>query len=178
MGTAKGSARRRSLVALTLLAFAALAAPPVSAFPPEEFGPDTFEYSFVGFTCDGFDILIEGTGTQRVTAYFDAAGNVTRIAVYGRFPADVLTNLTTGRSVVNRGEFQEQIVGDPETGTFTKTVTGHRNFVNDPGLGATVREVGRITYLDAEQTLVGVEAGHHDLAFDEQYQPVFCAVLS
>ena len=40
---------------------------------------------------------------------------------------------------------------DVATDTWTKTITGHRYFVNEPGSGVTVRDVGRIQYGDLEQ---------------------------
>ena len=50
--------------------------------------------------------------------------------------------------------------------------------VNEPGVGATIRDVGRIVYGDLAQTIVLWEAGKHDLALDEAFQPIFCAALA
>jgi hypothetical protein len=61
---------------------------------------------------------------------------------------------------------------------LTKTITGFRYMVNKPGIGATVRDVGRITYGDVEQTIVLWEAGEHDFALDEAIEPTFCAALA
>ena len=145
---------------------------------PERFGPFEVEYSFVGFNCDGFDVLIEGAGTDEFIVWSDAAGEVERIVYRARYPHDTLTNLSTGRSIVNRGEFQETIVPDPSTGDYIKTITGYRYLVNEPGSGVTVRDVGRITYGDLAQTIVLWEAGHHDLAFDAQIEEAFCGALA
>ena len=145
---------------------------------PEHFGPFEVEYSFVGFNCDGFDVLIEGAGADEFTIWSDAAGEVEKILYRARYPHDTLTNLSTGRSIVNRGEFQETIVRDPSTGDFIKTITGFRYLVNEPGSGVTVRDVGRITYGDLAQTIVLWEAGHHDLALDAQIQESFCSDLA
>jgi hypothetical protein len=145
---------------------------------PERFGPFVQEYSFVGFNCDGFDVLIEGSGTDEFVIWSNAAGEVERIVYRARYPGDTLTNLSTGRSVVNRGEFQETIVPDPTTGDYIKTITGYRYFVNERGAGVTIRDVGRITYGDLAQTIVLWEAGHHDLAFDAQIEAAFCGALA
>ena len=169
---------RRSLMVVALLALAALTASPVSAVAPERFGPTTYDYTFVGFSCDGFDIQIAGAGTDRATVFFDGSGEVTKVTYYGRFPHDVMTNTVTGRSIVVRGEFQELIDRTPGTDEFTKSVVGFRYLVNEPGVGVTIRDVGRITYGDLEQTIVSWQAGEHDLALDDQLQPTFCAALS
>ncbi len=117
-------------------------------------------------------------GTDEFVVWSDAAGEVERIVYRARYPHDTLTNLSTGRSIVVRGEFQETIVRDPSTGDFIKTITGFRYLVNEPGAGVTVRDVGRITYGDLEQTIVLWEAGHHDLALDAQIEESFCSALA
>ena len=117
-----------AMVSATLTAGTAAA-----AGGPERFGPFEVEYSFVGFNCDGFDVLIEGAGTDEFVVWSDAAGDVEKIVYRARYPYDTLTNLSTGRSIVNRGEFQETIVPDPSTGDYIKTITGFRYLVNEPG---------------------------------------------
>jgi hypothetical protein len=149
-----------------------------AAAGPEHFGPFEVEYSFVGFNCDGFDVLIEGASTDAFTVWSDATGEVEKILYRARPQHDTLTNLTTGKSIIVRGEFQETIVRDPSTGDFIKTITGFRYLVNEPGTGVTVRDVGRITYGDLAQTIVLWEAGYHDLALDAQIEPAFCAALA
>lgn len=59
--------------------------------------------------CDGFDILIEGSGTDSFTVFRDDAGEVTKVIYRARYPHDVSTNTVTGRSIVVRGEFNEFI---------------------------------------------------------------------
>jgi hypothetical protein len=95
-----------------------------------------------------------------------------------RYPHDVLTNTVTGRSVVVRGEFNEFVERIPGTDQFMKTIVGFRYLVNEPGVGVTIRDVGRIRYADLEQTLVLWQAGEHDLALDEAFGPTFCAALA
>lgn len=74
------------------LALAALAPGAALASGPEQFGPFEDTYSFIGFECDGFDILIDGTATTSVTVWFDANGDVDRLLQRTRAPHDTLTN--------------------------------------------------------------------------------------
>jgi hypothetical protein len=145
---------------------------------PLHFGPFAQSYSFIGFNCDGFDIQIEGAGTDSFTVFLDDAGETTKVLDRARYPHDTLTNTVTGKSIVVRGEFQEVIERTPGTDEFTKTITGFRYMVNEPGVGVTIRDVGRITYGDLEQTLVLWQAGKHDLALDAAFEPTFCAALA
>ena len=157
--SARTSRSIRSLVVVAVVAAGMLAAAPVNAIAPERFGPNTFEGTFIGFNCDGFDIEIAGGGTERVTVFFDASEDLNRIVYYGRFPHDVLTNTVSGRSIVVRGEFQEFIEPTPGSDEFTKTIVGFRYMINEPGLGATIRDVGRISYAELEQLHATFRAG-------------------
>src|SRR4051812_11399575 len=148
------------------------------AAAPQTAGPFLNEYSFIGMNCDGYDILIEGAGTDTFTFYTDADGRIIRVLYRARYPHDTLTNTVTGKSIVVRGEFQETLTPIAGTDEFTKTITGHRYLVTEPGQGVTVRDVGRITYGDLEQTIELSESGKHDLVFDEQIEPTFCAALA
>jgi hypothetical protein len=168
----------RWLVAAGLMILALLAASVARAGGPLHAGPFTNSYSFIGFNCDGFDILIEGQGTDSFTVFLDDAGEVTKVIYRARYPRDTLTNTATGKSIVNRGQFQEFIERIPGTDEFTKTITGFRYMVNEPGAGVTIRDVGRITYGDLEQTIVLWQAGKHDLALDAAFEPTFCAALA
>jgi hypothetical protein len=174
-----GSALRRSarILFAGLAAIALLPGSVAAAAGPVHAGPFENTYSFVGFACDGFDVHIEGEGTDAFTIWSDDAGNVTKVLYRARYPHDTLTNTVTGRSIVVRGEFEETIEAIPGTDAFTKTITGFRYLVNEPGKGVTVREVGRIVYGDLEQTLVLWQAGKHDLALDAQLGETFCAAL-
>jgi hypothetical protein len=174
----RASARLRWLAVPVAVVTAAIASSPASAAAPAEFGPFTDSYSFIGMNCDGFDILIQGTETQRFTVFFDDSGNVTRVVKHDSAPHDTLTNTVTGKSIVVRGEFNETITPIPGTDEATKTVVGFRYMVNEPRVGVTVRDVGRITYGDLEQTIVLWQAGEHDLALDSSIEPTFCAALA
>ena len=58
-----------------------------------KFGPNTYDVTFIGFDCGDFDIEISGQGTDRVTVFFDAAGDADPgRRSSARFPHDVLTN--------------------------------------------------------------------------------------
>ena len=170
--------RMRWLVTAGLVVTALLAASAARASAPLHFGPFTNSYSFIGMHCDGFDVLIEGAGTDTFTVFLDEAGEVTKVIYRARYPHDVLTNAVTGKSIVVRGEFQEFIERIPGTDEFMKTIVGFRYLVNEPGVGATVRDVGRIVYGDLEQTIVLWQAGEHDLALDAAIEPTFCAALA
>ena len=163
------------LAVILLLSVASTSA--LASASPIHAGPFYNAYSFIGFTCPGFDILIEGAGTDEYTIWRDAEGNLEKVLYRARYPHDTLTNTVTGRSIVVRGEFQETI--EPVAGTeqFTKTITGFRYLVDEPGTGVTIRDVGRIVYGDLEQTILLWEAGGHDLVFDSQFDGVFCGAL-
>jgi hypothetical protein len=145
---------------------------------PETFGPFVDSYDFIGFDCGNFQVRIQGSSTTTFVLWFDGEANMTRLEQRTRAPQDVLTNTTTGRSIIVRGEFQEWVTRIPGTDDFNKTITGFRYMVNEPGTGVTIRDVGRIKYADLDQTIVSWEAGEHDLALDEQFTPVFCAALA
>jgi hypothetical protein len=172
--------RRRAkwLVAPGLAIAALVPASVAMASAPSQFGPFTNSYSEVGFNCDGFDILIEGTGTDSFTVFEDHAGEVTKVIYRARYPHDVLTNTVTGRSIVVRGVFNEFLERIPGTDEFTKSIVGFRYLVNEPGVGVTIRDVGRISYADLEQTIVLWQAGEHELALDEAVEPTFCSALA
>jgi hypothetical protein len=170
--------RVKWLVVPALAVAALVAASAARASAPLQFGPFTESYSSIGMNCDGFDVLVQGTQTRRFTVFLDDAGKVAKVIMYDSAPHDTLTNTVTGKSIVVRGEFSEFIERIPGTDEFTKTVVGHRYMVTEPGLGVTVRDVGRIVYGDLEQTIVLWQAGKHDLALDAAIEPTFCAALA
>ena len=82
-----------------------------------------------------------------------------------RAPSDEWVNTTTGKTIIVRGEFQQTYTRVPGTDEFTVTIVGHRYMVNEPGLGVTVQEVGRIIYADpSEETILAMAGQGHDLA--------------
>jgi hypothetical protein len=169
----------RNVVALLAVGVTAvLAASTAKADAPLHFGPFTMSYSVIGMHCDGFDVLIEGAGTDSFTVFLDDAGETTKVIYRARYPHDVLTNTVTGKSIVVRAEFQEIVERIPGTDEFTTTIVGFRYLVNEPGVGVTIREVGRIVFGDLEQTIVLWQAGKHDIALDAAIEPTFCAALA
>ena len=176
--SARASRSIRSLVAVAVVAAGMLAASPVNATAPEQFGPNTYEVTFIGFNCDGFDIEIAGGGhgsRDRLLRRFRRCERGSCTTAASRTMC--LTNTVTGRSIVVRGEFQEFIEPIPGSDDFTKTIVGFRYMVNEPGSGATIRDVGRISYAEVEQLHVTFQAGEHDLALDEALWGTFCGAL-
>jgi hypothetical protein len=171
--------RRRALFSPVLALLGLSIAAPVQAAAPLEFGPFTDTYSGYGFSCDSFDVNIDGAATSRTYVYLDeASGQLTRVVRHTSAPHDVLTNTSTGASIVVRAEFDETMVPIPGTDEATKTIVGFRYLVNQPGAGVVIRDVGRIIYGDFEQTILLWEAGKHDAETDEQVGAAFCAALS
>jgi hypothetical protein len=158
-------------------AAALLAASAANGAAPLELGTFTDTYDVIGMNCDGFDIRIQGSETQRFTVFFDDTGNVARVVKHDSAPHDTLTNTVTGKSIVVRGEFDETMTPIPGTDEATKTIVGFRYMVDEPGVGVTIRDVGRIVYGDFEQTILLWQAGEHDLALDSSIEPTFCAAL-
>ena len=162
---------RSATLALCLLPAAARAA------GPEHWGPFTSAYSFIGPSCDGFDIRIEGTETRSATVFFDD-DRVDHVIERVVAPHDVLTNTVTGESIVLRGEFTHFYDRNPGTDTFRVAITGFRSFVNRRGEGVVLRDVGRIVYDTQFQENVLFAAGVHDLAHDADIEPALCAALA
>jgi hypothetical protein len=172
------SSLRWSVAMMAVLAIALLAAAGASANAPLRLGPFSNSYDDIGMSCPGFDIRIQGVETFGVSVYWNADGSVARVVRHDSAPHDVLTNTVTGKSFVVRAEFDETITPIPGTDEATKTIVGYRYLVNDPGVGATIRDVGRIAYGDFEQTIILWQAGEHDLALDSEIGPTFCAALA
>ena len=144
---------------------------------PEHAGPFSDTYSFIGMSCDGFDIRIEGTETRSATVFFDDQGQVDHVIERVLAPHDVLTNTVTGEAIVNRGQFTHFYERNPGTDTFRVAITGFRYFVNRAGEGVVLRDVGRIVYATQFQEDVLFSAGAHQLAYDPDIEPAFCAAL-
>jgi hypothetical protein len=164
----------------TLLATLVLCLLPAAAGAtgPERLGPFSDSYSFIGMHCDGFDVLIEGTETRRATLFFDEQGEVDHVIERVVAPHDVLTNTVTGESIVNRGQFTHFYTRNPGADTFSVAITGFRYFVNRAGEGVVLRDVGRIVYATQFQEDVLFSAGVHELAYDPDIEPAFCAALA
>jgi hypothetical protein len=165
--------RRVTSLVIASLMVIGLTASPASASGPIKEGPFRFSGSFTDDSC-GFDGMVEVDVTETFTIFLDDAGEVAKVIYRVRAPHDVFTNLETGESFVFRGMFQEFIERIPGTDEFTKEIVGFRYLVNEPGVGVTIRDVGRIVYGDLDQTIVLRQAGKHDLAYWEAFESVFC----
>ena len=79
----------------------------------------------------------------------------------------------TGKTVVNRGVFQETFTPIEGTEDFTATVTGFRFMGTFPGEGLVLQDVGRFEESpDGEILFV---AGQHDLLPEAAEPAVICA---
>lgn len=169
----------RAISSIAVLCSVAVLAPATApAAGPVHLGPFVDTYSFIGMSCDGFDIRIEGTETRSATVFFDDQGQVDHVIERVVAPHDVLTNTVTGDSIVNRGEFTHFYQRNPGTDTFKVAITGFRYFVNRAGEGVVLRDVGRIVYATEAQEKVLFSAGVHELAYEADIEPTFCAALA
>jgi hypothetical protein len=141
--------------------------------------PEMFHFtnsgSEPGFVqCDGYAIDLATTERVDATVYFNAAGEVVKFLVRTR-ATDVLTNTVTGKTVVNRGVFQELHTRIRGTDEFTHSLTGFRFMGTSPGEGVVLQDVGRIVYSGDEEEIV-FQAGQHHVP--DEGQDVFCAALA
>jgi uncharacterized protein YlzI (FlbEa/FlbD family) len=176
------SIRRISLAMLMTMLSSLLLVPSTLAAGPLHDGPYTWDETiyFPDFCAEAgtpMEVTLETHGWQAFTLWADENGTVQKAIDRERAPHDVFTNLETGRQMVVRGEFQEIIERIPGTDEYTKTISGFRYLINEPGRGVEVQEVGRIVYADLQQTLAIWQAGKHDLVYDNDFA-VFCDILS
>jgi hypothetical protein len=158
-------------VAAIAWAGTALAAPPVR-FHDED--PGSEEPGFI--TCDGFVIDLATGGTEDFTVYVDDSGEVVKVLVRNR-ATDVFTNSVSGKTVVNRGVFQQLFVRIGDTDEFTHSLTGYRFMATSPGRGVVLQDVGRIEYVGDEEDIVFL-AGQHHVPDGPEAEEAFCAALS
>jgi hypothetical protein len=166
-----------ALAAGALAGTTVITAPPASAGAPDQFTVARDEPDSFSIDCGDFVAVGEGTISDRFTVYFDGEGNVTRFTEYVSAPADVWTNSVTGTSITIRGHFTQFQDRIPGTDEFTRTVTGFRYIVNQPGSGAVIREVGRVVYDQLDETTWSFLAGHHDWVDNALIEPGICAEL-
>jgi len=171
------STRRMSLAIVMAALSGLLLVPNALAAAPLHDGPYTWDDTYYGSCGSAFDVRLDTHGWEAFTVWADANGDITKVLYRVRAPHDVFTNLSTGRQIVVRGEFQEIIERVPGTDEFTKSISGFRYLINDPGVGVIFQEVGRIVYGDLEQTIVLWQAGKHEGVFDADFD-VFCDFLA
>ena len=173
------AARLALLPAIAGCAVSAFAVP-ASATPPEHFsftesGTEVFTH------CDGFDLILAGTATIGGITFFDDSGEVVKVIVHVR-GTETYTNSVTGKTVVNRGVFQDFFRRISGTEEFTHTVSGFDFQAKVAGRGPLVfQDVGRKVYgainPETGEPEVVFRAGH---MFPEGLEPdaVFCAAVS
>jgi len=172
------SIRRLGAALAAVMLTGGLLVPTAFAAGPDHFGPFVWSDTFY-FSCGGaFDVRVDTHGWEAITGWADEDGNVNKVIDRVRAPSDVFTNLSSGRQIVVRGEFQEIIERIPGTDEFTKSISGFRYLINDPGVGVRYADVGRIVYGDLLQTIVLWQAGVHDFAYEEELGPAFCGLLA
>jgi hypothetical protein len=155
-----------------------MSAPAAEASPPDRFVNADKETGSFAVDCGSFEASITSTFSDRFTFFFDSDGNVSRFTEFVSAPHDVWTNTTTGKSITVRGHFVQVAERIPGTNEFTRTVTGFRYLVNEPGKGAVIRDVGRIVYDNLEESSWRDLAGRHDLADGMLIEPTFCGALA
>src|SRR5215208_578592 len=156
-------------------ASAMLSATAAAATPPER-----FHFSESGtevlLHCDGFDGDLDTTGSFDGTVFFNKSGEPVKIVRRGRI-TETLTNSVTGKTVVNRGVFQDFFRRVDGTDEFTHSVVGFDFQGKVAGRGPVVfQEVGRKVFGPDGETIV-FSAGHSTLPEGDP-EALFCAVLS
>jgi hypothetical protein len=168
---------RKLLLTFGLCSVAAMAsATAASATPPER-----FQFSESGtevlLQCDGVDIILDTTGTFTGTVFFDQNGEVVSFIRRGRI-TETLTNSVTGKTVVNRGVFQDFFSRIEGTDDFTHSVVGFDFQGKVAGRGPLVFwDVGRKVF-DPETGEIVFHAGRTNLVEGPEVEAVFCTALT
>jgi hypothetical protein len=168
---------RKLLITFGLCSVAAMAwATAASATPPER-----FQFSESGtevlLQCDGVDIILDTTGTFTGTVFFDQNGEVVSFIRRGRI-TETLTNSVTGKTVVNRGVFQDFFSRIEGTDDFTHSVVGFDFQGKVAGRGPLVFwDVGRKVF-DPETGEIVFHAGRTNLVEGPEVEAVFCTALT
>lgn len=168
---------RKLLLTVAVCSVAAMAsANAASATPPERFS-FTESGTEVLLQCDGVDIVLDSTGTFTGTIFFDQSGEVVKLIRRGRI-TETLTNSVTGKTVVNRGVFQDSFRRIEGTDEFTHSVVGFDFQGKVGGRGPLVFwDVGRKVF-DPETGEIVFRAGRTNLVEGPEVEEVFCAALA
>jgi hypothetical protein len=168
---------RKLLITFGVCSVAAMAsATAASARPPERFH-FTESGTEVLLHCDGFDGILDTTGTFDGTVFFDESGEPVKFIIRGRI-AETLANSVTGKTLVNRGVFQDFFRRIDGTDEFTHSVVGFDFQVKVAGRGPVVlRDVGRKVF-DPETGEIVFRAGHTNIPEGPEAEAVFCAALA
>jgi hypothetical protein len=168
---------RKLLITFAICSVAAAAsANAASATPPER-----FHFSESGtevlLHCDGFDVNLDTTGVFNGTVFFNASGEPVKIIRRGRI-TETLTNSVTGKTVVNRGVFQDFFRRIEGTDEFTHSVVGFDFQGKVAGRGPLVFwDVGRKVFDPATGEIV-FRSGRTNLVEGPEVEAVFCAALT
>ena len=165
---------RRLLVPVIAVAWLLLLAASASATAPQRFSyPE--DGSVPDFAqCDGFHISLSTTGSTTGTLFLDSQGGFARLLLHTQV-RDTFTNSATGKTVVNRGEFDE-IFTPIGTDEVTHVLVGHTFMGTSPGEGVVLQDVGRMVYSPTDGQIV-VSAGQHHVP-DDTDPALFCAALA
>ena len=150
-----------SVLAVLVLAGTALAAKPVTT---DDYDPYSFTYS-----CDGFDVSVDGLNTGTHTVYSDNDGNLLRNVGHHNI-TETHANLLTGRVVEFRGHYTVTYVYAEDT----QTVTGAFLIANKQAEGKQLQETGLVEFNHTTGEVRS--AGRHDI-LDLPYDPL-CAALA
>ena len=131
--------------------------------------------SFIAVQCNGFEVQRVSSGSFDATAYFDQAGDVVKVIVHDR-ATDTFTNSVTGKTVDNRGTFQQIFTRVGDTNDFIHTIVGYRFMANYPGDGVVLQDVGRVVQSPGDEQILAL-AGQHHVPDGPEADAVFCAAL-
>jgi hypothetical protein len=137
--------------------------------PVIELSAVTVENEIVA-NCGDFLIIANGTGTNRLTTYFDNNGNPIRVHLQGRYNG-TMTNSITGYSLADAPSVANIFV-DLVTGTQANI--GAFFTVTAPGEGVILFYAGRIVF-DGQGPPVFIAGPHHPSAETRQ---ILCNALS
>jgi hypothetical protein len=168
---------RKLLIMFGIFSAAAMAsATAPSATPPERFH-DSGSGTEVLVHCDGFDGILDTTGTEDGTVFFDRSGEPVRFLIRGRVK-ETLTNSVTGKTLVNRGVFQDFFRRIDGTDEFVHSVVGFDFQGKVDGRGPVVfRDVGRKVF-DPETGEIVFRAGQTNIPEGPEAEALFCAALA
>ncbi len=121
------------------------------------------------------------TGNFDGAVFFDSSGEPVKFIIRGRI-TESLTNSVTGKTLINRGVFQDFFRRIPGTGEFTHAVSGFDFQGKVAGRGPVLfQEVGRKVFAidpeSGEETLVS-SSGHTTLGEGSEGEAAFCAALA
>lgn len=155
------------------------------AVPASARRPRTFSFTESGTEvlahCSGFDLILDSTGTFRGKEFFNKSGETVKVITRGRI-SETMTNSATGKTLLNRGVFQDFFRRVRGTEEFIHTVSGFDFKGKVAGRGPVVfQDVGRKVFvvdpITGEEVLV-FRTGHSTLPEGSEAEALFCAVLS